>query len=110
MAEVKRACEKGDVDRLEAILREWETSPEAAEGEDVGPRLVGVIRKLARVRDRILQIEKEMQALMESDLYELKRKYEEAEQASRDLFQEMVSRVEVDIQAANQKLNNLKTT
>lgn len=48
MAEVNKAYEEGDVERLEAILSEWEMSPEAIEGEDVGSRLVRTIRMIAR--------------------------------------------------------------
>lgn len=40
MAEVNQAYREGDYERLETILREWETSPEAIEGDDVGSKLV----------------------------------------------------------------------
>src|SRR3990172_7237695 len=50
MAEVNRAYEHGDETRLRAILREWETSPEAVSGEGPGAELVRTIRKIAQVR------------------------------------------------------------
>jgi hypothetical protein len=44
MTEANRASEMGDVARLEAILRDWESSPESVKGEGRGAELVRVIR------------------------------------------------------------------
>jgi hypothetical protein len=108
MAEVNKAYEEGDVERLESILREWETSPEAIEGEDVGSRLVRTIRMIARVRDRITQIEKETRILMSADLYELKLKAEEAKQDGRDLIEEIARRLDGEIELARKHLQELR--
>ncbi len=49
MAEANRAYEEGDAARLEAILRDWESSPESVKGEGPGAELVRVIRKIAQI-------------------------------------------------------------
>ncbi|MEJ2606904.1 MAG: hypothetical protein P8Z41_09545 [Anaerolineales bacterium] len=108
MAEVNQAYREGDYERLETILREWETSPEAIEGEDVGSRLVRTIRMIARVSERINQIEQEFQRLHSTPIYELKIKVEEASSQGRDLFMEMVEQVEIEIEEAREHLNSLK--
>ena len=52
MAEANRAYEEGDEARLQAILREWELSPESVKGDGAGAELVRVIRKIAQIEQR----------------------------------------------------------
>ena len=108
MAEVNKAYEEGDVERLEAILSEWETSPEFIEGEDVGSRLVRAIRMIARVKRRIKQIEKDIKQLMQSDLYELKLKVDAAENEGKDLIEEIVEKIDNEILKTREYLKTLK--
>ena len=109
MAEVNKAYKEGDIERLEAILTERETSPEAIEGEDVGSRLVRTIRMIARVRNRIAIISKEIQQLMETDLYELKQKYDDSAKSGMDLFEEMATSLDDQIIALRSRLKELRT-
>ncbi len=108
MSEVNKAYEEGDVERLESILREWETSPEAIEGEDIGSRLVRTILMIARVKSRIVQIEKEIEQLMGSDLHELKLKVDKAAYDGRDLIEEMAASIDAQIESAQERLEELK--
>jgi hypothetical protein len=108
MAMVNEAYEEGDVERLESILTEWATSPDSIEGEDIGSRLVRTIRMIARVKRRIEQIEKDIQQLMQTDLYELKLKVEELESVGRDLISEMEAKIEKDIQKLKSHLRDLR--
>lgn len=104
MTEANRAYEEGDEAKLQAILTEWETSPESAEGEGVGPELIRVIRKISQIQRRFVEIEAEMQQLKTSDLYQLWSRTEEAKNQGRDLFKEMASQIEQDIAAARKRL------
>ena len=88
MAEANRAYEDGDEVRLQAILTEWETSPESVEGEGVGPELTRVIRKISQIQRRFVEIEAEMQQLKTSDPYQLWSRTEESNQG-RDLLKEI---------------------
>ena len=108
MAEVNKAYAEGDIERLEAILEEWEASPDAIEGEDVGSRLVRTIRMIARVKRRLGQIEKEVQALTETELYELKIRINEAAQEERDLIEELAAGVDAQIERARARLEELR--
>ena len=112
MAEANRAYEEGDEAKLQAILQEWESSPESVEGEGVGPELIRVIRKMAQIEKRLSAIEIEIEQLMASDLYRLKAKVDEAENEGRDLLAEMASQVEGQITAATKRLAGVakKTT
>jgi hypothetical protein len=107
MAEANRAYEEGNEARLQAILREWESSPESVKGEGAGADLVRIIRKIAQVEERLSTIEAEMTHLRASDLYQLKVKVHEAEGESRDLLAEMAAQVDQDIAAARKRLAKL---
>lgn len=108
MADVNRAYEDGDEERLKAILREWEDSPESVQGEGTGVELVRTLRKIARVEERLGSIEIEINQLKESDLYKLRVKVEEAEKEGRDLLAEMSEQIENQIADARKQLTEVK--
>jgi len=72
MADANCAYEEGDEAKLWAILAEWESSPEAFEGEGTAEELIRVIRKIAQVEKRLRVIETEIAQLEKSELYQLK--------------------------------------
>ncbi|MFV2044699.1 MAG: J domain-containing protein [Anaerolineales bacterium] len=109
MAEVNAAYAEGNAERLREILKEWETSPEAIEGEGIGTRLVRTIRTIARIRKRLNIIEREMAALQASEVYELKTSIEEAQNDSRDFLDELASRLDVQIEQAKRELKSLQS-
>lgn len=104
MAEANRAYETGDVNHLEAILREWESSPESVKGEGIGAELVRVIRKIAQVRERLYIIESKMTKLKQSELYHLQIKSEEAQKQGLDLLTDMATRLDEQISGARKRL------
>lgn len=109
MAEANRAYKEGDERRLQAILHEWENSPEAVKGEGPIPELIRIIRKIAQVEDRLRVIEAEIAQLNESDLYQLKTRAETAEKEGRDLLAEMATRLDSEIAVARERLKILTT-
>lgn len=104
MIEVNRAYEERDEARLQAIIREWETSPEAVKGEGPGVELVRTIRKIAQVRARLDAIEKDVGQVRESPTHELMIKVEEAESEGSDLLAKMAAAVEQQIEEAKEEL------
>ena len=107
MAEANRAYERGDLEWLKRILEEYESCPEAVQGEGVGAELVRVIRKITQVKRRLSEIEPEVQQLVSSDLAKLKAKAEEYGRQGRDLLQEMTQQVESQIAAARGRLSKV---
>lgn len=100
MVEVNRAYEAGDEARLQEILRDWQRSPESIKDEGVGAELIRIIRKIAQAKERIVVIQTEIEGLEESELAELKRKAEDAEDEDRDLLAEMAADLEEEIYKA----------
>ena len=104
MAEANDAYAIGDETRLQAILHEWDTSPEAVKGDGVAAELLRAIRKIAQVEDRLRVIEAELAALKASDLYQLIAKVDEAVREGRDLLTEMAVRIDEQIATAKARL------
>lgn len=108
MAEANRAYEDGDEARLEAILREYQCSPEAVKGEGVGADLVRLVRTIALVEDRLATIEAELAGLYATDLTHLRKVTESAQREGRDLLLEMVAEIEGQIKMATKQLEKIK--
>jgi len=104
MARANRAYQEGDSEKLRAILAEWEDSPESVKGKGAGAELVRLIRKIAQGEGRLRTIELEMAQLKDSDLYELKKKVEQAEIQGRDLLSEMAAKVAGKISKVKERL------
>jgi hypothetical protein len=104
MARANEAYERGDESGLTKILTEYESSPEAFHGEGPGAELVRVIRRISQVRGRLAEIEAESQALLRSDLYQLRLRVEEAAQDGRDVLKEMVAKTDEQIAEAKRRL------
>jgi DnaJ-domain-containing protein 1 len=108
MAEANRAYQEGEGARLEAILHEWESSPESVKGDGVGAELIRMIRKINQVKERLNVIEAEIDQLGRSELYQMKIKVEEAESEGRDILGEMGTHLEEQIALAKQELKRMK--
>lgn len=93
MAEVNRAYQQGDEAAIAKILENYESSPEAVEGQGPGAELVRVIRKLSLMNNRLGEIEPELQMLLNSDLYLLKMQVDDANEQGRDLIAEMAEKI-----------------
>jgi len=108
MQEANQAYAEGNIERLVSILNEWESSPNAVEGEGIGAELVRIIRKISQIQIRITAIENEIEELKATELYELKLKVEEAENDERDLLGDMITDVEKKLSNARKRLKALK--
>lgn len=107
MAEANLAYENADEAKLRSILADWENSPDTVEGDGVGPELIRVIRKIAQIQKRLVEIEDTARQLDTSDLFQLKAKADEAERQGRDLLEEMASQAAAQIHTARIRLTAL---
>lgn len=104
MADANQAYEQGDESRLEKILTAYEHSPEAFHGEGPGAELIRVIRRVSQLRGRLAEIEAELQGLLRSDLYQLKIRVDEAEKTGHNVLQDMIAKVDEQIDLAKKRL------
>lgn len=107
MAEVNKAYEECDEERIRQILDEWRSSPDQIRGDDTAAELVRVIRQIAQIRKRLDAIGQEIVELRQSELSQLKSQVDEATAAGRDLLAEMADRVTERIDEAKTRLESL---
>jgi hypothetical protein len=110
MSMANEAYALGDEMQLARILTEYEHSPEAVQGKGPGVELVRVIRRISQMRSRLAEMEAELQELLRSDLFQLKSRLDEAQEIGRDVLQEMVAKVDEQIEQAQQRLKKPKTS
>lgn len=110
MIEVNQAYEDGDEERLHEILYRWQSNPETVKGNGLGAELIRTLRKISQSRDRIAVIEEEYIAVMQTELYELKKQVNIAEESGTDLLGEMAFILDEQIFEAQQRLDELKET
>ncbi|GAC1459292.1 MAG: hypothetical protein NVS2B14_05180 [Chamaesiphon sp.] len=108
MAEVNQAYEDGNEEQLQAILSNWEGSPESIQGEGVAAELIRLIRKIAQVQERLTAVGEQLEALKQSALYQLRRKVLTGQQQGRDLLAEMAWHLDEQISTSEQRLRALK--
>ncbi|NLE60657.1 MAG: molecular chaperone DnaJ [Planctomycetes bacterium] len=109
MVELNKAYADGDEERVRAILREWEASPESVKGEGTGADLVRTIRKIAQVESRLRAIHAEIGRLQTSELFELKTKVDQAATEKRDLLAEMCDHLDDRIAEVRRRLNRTRS-
>jgi len=107
MAEVNKAYSEGNIEKLQEILENWQSSPEQIKGEDIGTKLVRTIRMISRVKNRLAAIENEIGQFLESNTHQLMQRAKEAIDDGRDLLQQMAEDIDLQIEEANAKLELL---
>jgi DnaJ-domain-containing protein 1 len=108
MAEANQAYEDGNEERLREILEQWESSADSVQGEGIGAKLIRLLRQIAQGRERLKAIEREIEAVVQTELHQLRTQVMDAEQVGEDLLADMASQLDEQIAAAQQRLKELK--
>jgi len=108
MAEANRAYADRDGDRLLLILRSWEKSPEAVPGDDPAAARIRLERRVAELKEQLLELDIEMADLARSAIAKLKERFDEAASQGWDLFAEMRRQVKREILTAKFRLTGLQ--
>lgn len=95
MKKANDAFSRRDSETLLKILEEWDSRPEEVNGNDVGSKLIRIIRKISIVKDAIKRIEAEKKELEGTELYSLYIQVEEASYSGVDLIQEISNTVKI---------------
>jgi DnaJ-domain-containing protein 1 len=107
MAELNDAYARKDGERMRSILLEWEQSPDAVPGKGIAADLVRTIRAIAQVKRRIVEIEKAIAAIVESDIHQLMVRVHQADVAGRNTLVEMAESLDSEVEQAEQELKSL---
>ena len=103
MAKANEAYSRGDADTLKRILDDFGSSPESVQGEGIGAELVRIIRQIHQAKNKIAEIEHELDTLRDGEIAKLKLDVESAEKNGRDLLAELAADVRERISAARRK-------
>lgn len=79
MAQVNVAYERGDQQAIEKLIKEYGHDPEAITGGDVASRLVKAIRRIAQLRRRMCEVQQQIDAMQQTEIFLLKQTIEETE-------------------------------
>lgn len=93
MARVNRAYEAGDLASIERLIVDFGQDAEAVEGDDTGARLVKAIRRIAQLRRRLSEAERELDEQKHMELYELMMTVDEAEANGEDPLGDLARRL-----------------
>jgi hypothetical protein len=104
MAEVNVAYESGNVERILEIMEEAELLSKEESGEDVGAKLVRLIRQVAAVRKRIESVQSDVDQVKASDLWSLHASYAESLEQGGNLLDAMASELDKEIEALRDRL------
>jgi hypothetical protein len=102
MTEANRAYQAGDEAALLDVLALWQEGASRRPAREPDGDLLSA--QLARLKNRIAEIESDLNGLFGSRLYELFTATNIARRARRDLLQEMADRLDADIAAARARL------
>jgi hypothetical protein len=108
MSEANRAYRAGDETGLQEVAALWQEGPEGrreAPGKSVAAASAPtLVRQVENMRARLLEIERELQKLFGSRLYELFIAARQARRQGRDLLAEMAEKLDHTLQQLNQQL------
>lgn len=79
IAQVNLAYERSDRKAIEKLVSEYGQDPEAITGGDVASRIIKAIRRIAQLRRRIGEVQLQMDAMQQTEIFHLKQTIEETE-------------------------------
>ena len=109
MVEANRAYALGDEDRLRRILEAWENSPEAVQGSDPDSTRLRLVRRIAQIEEQLDLCARDLAALKDTPLWQLKVMVDEAAARGKDLVADTVRRLKRDIIAARNRLDAMRS-
>jgi len=79
MAQVNLAYERGDQQAIEKLVSEYGQDPESITGGDVASRIVKACRRIAQLRRRMGEVQQQIDAMQQTEIFHLKQTIEETE-------------------------------
>lgn len=93
MAQVNLAYERGDQKAIEKLVSEYGQDPEAITGDDVASRIIKAIRRIAQLRRRMGEVQQQMDAMQQTEIFHLKQTIEETEAMGGDPLDDLAQQL-----------------
>lgn len=107
MVEINRAYETGAEDRLQELLDAGEGLEKIEISGAMSAEMILLVRRMAEAKQRLAQIESDVEEIAASEIYKLKLRVENFEAIGIDLFADLVSQVDRQIKKARNRLEHL---
>jgi hypothetical protein len=108
MVEINRAYETGAEDRLQELLEAGEGMEKIELAGAMSTEMILLVRRIAEAKQRLAQIESDIEEATASEIYKLKLRVENSEAMGIDLFADLVSQVDRQIKKARNRLEHLQ--
>jgi hypothetical protein len=108
MVEINRAYETGAEDRLQELLEAGEGLESIEIGGSMSAEMILLVRRIAEIKQRLAEIESEIEEATSSEIYKLKLRVENAETIGVDLFADLIGQVDRQIRKARNRLEHLQ--
>ena len=97
MALLNVSHENGDLAAIEKLVLEFGQDPEALTGADIGVRMIKAIRRIAQLRRRAAELQQELDEIMQSEIYQLKKTVEDTEAMGGDPLGDLAKQLLQDL-------------
>ncbi len=108
MADTNSAYKSGNEKKLQAILRDWESSPDNIIGSDIGSELIRTLRKIAQVKSRLEIINSELQTSAKSTISQIKSQVDEISSKGANGLNQIKQQIDNEITIQEKRLHKLK--
>jgi hypothetical protein len=97
MALVNLAYERGDKKAIDNLIEDFGHDPETIVGEDIGSRIVKVIRRIAQLRCRLGEVQQEIEVHKQTEIFKLRDRIEKAEAIGDDPLGDLAQKLMKEI-------------
>src|SRR5215468_11340681 len=108
MVEINRAYETGAEDRLQELLEAGAGLESVEIGGSMSAEMILLVRRIAEAKQRLAEIEAEIEEIAASETYKLKQRVEAAETIGVDLFADLIGQIDRQIKKARARLEHLR--
>lgn len=108
MVEVNRAYESGAEDRLQELLEAGSSLAAVETDGAMSAEMILLLRRIAEAKQRMAEIESDIDELTAAEIYRLKVRVENADTLGIDLFADLISQVDRQIKKAQNRLFHLR--
>jgi hypothetical protein len=107
-ADVNQAYKAGNDDTIAEIIERYQAQLDIPENDDIGVRLVRLIRMIAKTKDRINELKRGISTLRSSDMFKLKTEVEEGESSGSDPLGKLAEKLHAAILEEQARLSELE--
>lgn len=108
MAEITRAYRERNIERIQALLVEYEADAETVDTHDFGSRLMQILCRIAEATLRLKTVKKELKELKRSEMNRFRQAIEAEEARGADPVGELVRSIGAQIRQAKAQLREMR--